>query len=157
MGGYHFVYALYRQDMKHEMKAWLSDHKNAALGDRFCFTVFNDAVSDPSFSWEEEGEEFSYHGEMYDVVSLHYENDKLIINALKDGKETQIDQQLSALNHKRNEDKSRILLKLFPVFICDVSKEDNVSSFGVRTYSAPRSQDIFLLHNEILTPPPRTA
>jgi len=69
-GGYQLIYCLYQQEMKTEMKAFLKQNKSSQFGTRFEFNLQVKQVVDEQFSWEEEGSEFRYRGEMYDVVSL---------------------------------------------------------------------------------------
>jgi hypothetical protein len=118
IGGYHLMYALHKQNIKAEMRQWVSSHKRSELGDRFSFVQNGDTISDPAFEWEETNTEFRYHGELYDVIQIRYDKDKVHIIALKDGKENELDKQLSALDaHRQGKQKAGSVFKFFSVFV----------------------------------------
>ncbi len=105
------------------MRQWLSSHKRSELGDRFSFVQNGNCITDPAFEWEEINSEFRYHGELYDVIQIRYDQNKVHIVALKDGKENELDKQLAALNaHRHGKQKAGSVLKFFSVFVsCEVS------------------------------------
>lgn len=156
MGGYHLIYALYKQGIRHDMRAWLSHHHDATFGNRFSFALSDNTVADPFFSWEETGAEFRYRGELYDVVSIHYGKDRISVCALKDGRENELDQQLSVLDHhKQEKQKTLSVLKFFSVFIA-AGQTAFSGSMAVTVHRMPLGL-YQLLHAspEINTPPPR--
>lgn len=117
IGGYHLVYALYKQGVQHDMREWLLTHRDAKLGDHFSFALKGASVTDPAFEWEEQDREFSYHGALYDVIQLSYEKNSIHITALRDGKENDLARQLQALDHHRQAKDNKAQFKLFPVFL----------------------------------------
>ncbi|MES2004152.1 MAG: hypothetical protein V4450_06490 [Bacteroidota bacterium] len=156
IGGYHLIYALYKQSVKTETRIWLSDHTDALLGEQFSFTQNGNAINDPYFEWEEVNTEFRYHGELYDVVRIHYNKGQVDISALKDGKENELNKQLSALDiHKQDKQKTFSVLKFFSVF---VSCESNgvllpENSSGRKMPAA--IAELACLTPQIASPPPR--
>jgi hypothetical protein len=101
IGGYYLIYSLYQQELKTEMKVFLKQNKSSQFGTKFEFPINNGQVADAKFSWEEEGAEFRYQHELYDVVSLEQKEGKLIIVCIKDNDENQLEKQLNEI-HKTN-------------------------------------------------------
>lgn len=156
MGGYHLVYALYRQELKNEMRAWLSVHDNEPIGDNFYFSLNGKNITDDAFTWEEHDHEFSYHGELYDVVTIHYTENGVTIHALKDGRENELAKQLAGLDHTKQEKNShKALLKFFPVCILPLLTEEAPAERALSLYNRTITPAAVFLPASILTPPPR--
>jgi beta-xylosidase len=156
MGGYHLPYAVYQAECRQEMKAYLTTHSDAALGTRFSFIRTGSSIADPAFSWEEEGEEFLYNGALYDVVTIRHTADSVIIHAICDDKENQLEQQLAAVRAAGGlQHKNPHAIKAFPVFIAPTALQIQPQVILLQAkhiYSHTDCTDIKLaLH----TPPPR--
>ena len=118
MGGYHLVYAAYQMGIKQEMKAYLKKHKDISYGSYFQFKLDKQRVQDASFEWQEENEEFRYHGEYYDIVSMQRNSDSIQICALKDGRENDLEKKIMAIPSQpdRGQSASISFVKHFPAF-----------------------------------------
>lgn len=156
MGGYHLVYSLHKQELKNEMRAWLSVHAGVQIGDRFHFVLDKQNISDPFFTWEEQDHEFSYQGELYDVVTITYEKNSVTITALKDGRENELESQLAKLNSStQGKNTQKALVKFFPVYIHDTDQsltipESNLLSCSTGLYDGPADPLL-----AVIAPPPR--
>jgi hypothetical protein len=101
------------------MKAYLNENKNSIFGNRFEFHLTENKIADPNFSWEEEGEEFRYKQELYDVVSIENKGGDLIIRCLKDNDENTLEKQVNEIHSldKNNSSKpTHNSVKTFSVF-----------------------------------------
>jgi len=101
------------------MKAFLKENKNSKFGNKFEFTLSANQIADTNFSWEEEGEEFRYKHELYDVVSVENKAGKLIIRCLKDDDENTLENQLNEIHSLNKNNPSKTThngLKIFSVF-----------------------------------------
>jgi hypothetical protein len=138
------------------MRQWLSTHKRSELGDRFSFVQSGNNITDPAFEWEETNSEFRYHGELYDVIQIRYDKDKVHIIALKDGKENELDKQLSALDaHRQGKQRTGSVFKFFSVFVsCEGNRlifPENASQDKIPAGIAQLAS----LTTSIALPPPR--
>ena len=57
--------------------------------DQYQQLVITDPKSDPDFKWLEKGE-FSYHGKLYDLISMDVKGTTIILNCINDKKEEQL-------------------------------------------------------------------
>lgn len=101
MGGYHFIYSLYQQELKTEMKTYLSANRASEFGTIFEFTLNNNKVVDSGFTWEEENVEFRFNQDLYDIVHIEKKEGKLLVTCLKDNDENQLEKQINEI-HKNN-------------------------------------------------------
>lgn len=138
------------------MRQWLSTHKRSELGNRFSFVQNGDHIADPAFKWEETNSEFRYQGELYDVIEISYDKGRVNIIALKDGKENELDKQLSALDaHRQGKQKSGSVFKFFSVFVsCDGNQLFLPENAGENKIAAGVSRLVYQTFS-IALPPPR--
>ena len=156
MGGYHLVYSLHKQELKNEMRAWLSAHAGAEVGDRFHFQLDKQNISNPSFTWEEQDQEFSYHGELYDVVTITYEKNSVTITALKDGRENELESQLAKLNRStQGKNQQKALVKFFPVYIHDTNSSIAITERALLTSHTALCDEPVCPSLAVIAPPPR--
>jgi hypothetical protein len=83
--GYHIIFYLRQQEIKAEMRAAIRLQTYSEHETDFSFSV-NDKHSMDQLDWEGD-DEFSFNGEMYDVIEKRVENGKLIIRAIADKRE----------------------------------------------------------------------
>lgn len=139
------------------MKAYLKENKSSAFGNRFEFTLTANQVTDPQFSWEEEGEEFRYNQELYDVVSIEKKEGKIIITCLKDNDENTLEKQLNEIHNlsKNNSSKpTHIGVKIFSLFYL---QQNNINELleNHNLISMPLFSSVLITRFvEILQPPP---
>jgi hypothetical protein len=116
-------------------------------------------VNDPAFEWEETNEEFSYHGELYDVVSIKKTKDSIRICALKDDRENDLEKQIAGIRHsKQDKDANPVLslMKFFSVF------EQTTNGIVFLSHNMPvlycvSANPVYVSCNtEIHSPPPRS-
>lgn len=139
------------------MKAYLKQNKSPQFGTRFEFALNNDQVTDSKFSWEEEGAEFRYQHELYDVVSLEKKEDKLIIVCLKDNDENQLEKQLNEIHkaNKTNTSKSiHSTSKIFSPFCFQNSSLFKISAHCIDAHLFFYSASLLTQIIETLQPPP---
>jgi hypothetical protein len=87
--GYLLFFIFQQVAMKEEMRAYIKDHPGEQ-GAVFSFVLEKGKVTDAAFEWEEEGYEFSYHGQMFDVLNAEEANGKLLLHAINDKQEEQL-------------------------------------------------------------------
>jgi hypothetical protein len=140
------------------MKAYLKENKSSTFGNKFEFTVSANQVSDANFSWEEENEEFRYQHELYDVVSIEKNNDKLVIMCLKDNDENQLENQLKEIHRINNTGSSKTpqnIFKFFSVFYLEKQPKLYFSE-KLKKQAIPYFQsNISFSFFDIELPPPR--
>jgi hypothetical protein len=101
------------------MKAYLKEHHSSEFGSRLVFTLDQNKITDPNFTWEVENEEFRYRQDLYDVISVEKKAGKLEIVCLKDANENQLESQLNEihkLNMNNSSKSSYSTIKFFSVF-----------------------------------------
>ena len=80
-----------RQSARREMQAIIRSRGSRLEGVvDLTFRTLHGRVSATSFHWEEEDEEFSYQGVLYDVVSADRDGERVILHCVKDGREERI-------------------------------------------------------------------
>ncbi|MBU3743718.1 MAG: hypothetical protein FGM61_04110 [Sediminibacterium sp.] len=100
------------------------------LGETFVFSVSETGITDPEFSWEEVGSEFLYKGNWYDVISMRHEQKNCIIQAVKDGEDTQLAAAWNSLHHNPNSTSpihNGTLAKFFAAFDPQVSAVETIA------------------------------
>lgn len=158
MGGYHLVYAIYQAGIKQEIRNTHKTHTNTPYGSCLSFKLQQGTVTDSKFEWEETNQEFTYNGELYDVVTVEYKADSIRICALKDVRENKLNNQLAEIhtNKQGSHPSSAVsVLKYFSVFTINATEATLFYPVAVKQYtSLPYTGFQSGLH-EIQTPPPR--
>lgn len=157
-GGYHLAYYIYQFGLKSEMKSYILDHKDAGLGEKIFIATVNGKILDSQFQWEEEGEEFTYNGALYDVVSISSNTQGLNIICLKDRAENKLEAQMIYIKSKEQSSRKNASLSQFKFQpFCQSDYKKFVSKFKIK--DAINAPFIALkLPNrvtDILLPPPR--
>lgn len=140
------------------MKAYLKQNKSSQFGTRFEFAINNDHVIDSKFSWEEEGAEFRYQQELYDVVSLEKKEGKLILVCLKDNDENQLEKQLSEIhkgNKPSNSKAAQNSIKFFSVFYLEKLNNHFLPGTDKKAIIAFNDSKTMSIYFSIPLPPPR--
>ncbi|MEI8110829.1 MAG: hypothetical protein WCH59_07525 [Chitinophagia bacterium] len=100
------------------------------IGEIFVFSGSATAITDSEFSWEEEGSEFLYKGDWYDVISIHQQQQHCIIQAVKDGEDTQLAATWNSLHNNASSSSplhNGTLAKFFAAFDPQVQIIESVS------------------------------
>ena len=140
------------------MRAYLQTHNDTRYGTYLVFPLVKNEVNDSAFEWEEINEEFSYHGEMYDVVSINNTQDSIRICALKDDRENKLDEQMETIRHSPKGTHANPVLSLIKFF----SAFDRVNTgivfltHTIPVHYAVNPNPVYLSYStEIHSPPPR--
>ncbi|SRR6266508_3149158 len=137
------------------MKKILLNQPKSEDENYFVFSL-NDKKAIEQLEWEGD-DEFSLHGEMYDVIEKKLENNKLIIRCLSDTKETALIRKYQKINNEANaKTKSGLLVKLVSssylattntiILIRNIFVSEPVS-FQLQIISSPV--------DDVITPPPQ--
>ncbi len=140
------------------MRAYLETHDDTRYGTYLHFPVVKNEVSDPAFTWEETNEEFSYQGELYDVVSIKRSKDSIRICALKDDRENDLEKQVAGIRHsKQDRDTNPVisLMKFFSAFDQTTNGIVFLSHNSPVVYFSVANPVYVSCHTEIHSPPPR--
>ena len=119
-GGLGWMRAFTHFQIKNNIRSAIQAGKSVAAGQTFYFACNGDHVTQSDFLWEEEGEEFLYKGNWYDVLSLRKEAGQLVIQAIKDGDDTQLAAVWNLLSTKKSESSpihNGTLAKFFAAFV----------------------------------------
>jgi hypothetical protein len=84
--GHHLIFHFRQEEIKAEMREAIRMQSYSEHETDFAFSV-NDMRLMDQFDWEGD-DEFSFNGEMYDVIEKKTENGKLIIRSIADERET---------------------------------------------------------------------
>ncbi len=140
------------------MRAYLQTHEDTRYVTYLSFPLVQNEIKDPAFQWEETGKEFSYQGEMYDVISVKTSNDSFHICAIKDDRENELEKQIASIRHTKNDSGSNpvfSLLKFFSAFdIADTAIVFPVTKCFTDHIAKPYD-DLISSGTEIHSPPPR--
>lgn len=110
-----------RQSARREMQAIIRSRGSRLEGVvDLTFRTLNGHVSATSFHWEEEDEEFSYQGVLYDVVSADRDGERVIFHCMEDGREERVlrnarDLAAGPYGERSPVGRARLLVK----FICE--------------------------------------
>ena len=108
--GYHIIFYLRQEEIKSEMRAAIRLQSYSEHETDFAFSV-NDRHSMDQLDWEGD-DEFSFKGEMYDVIEKKIEDGKLIIRSIADKRETALLNTLRG-HWNQNEKSNKVADELF--------------------------------------------
>lgn len=101
MSGYYLVYKYQRRQVRLEMKAFLRKKETGSNVqiEKFTFKLSQGKVVAEQFEWMND-HEFSYKGEMYDIVNSDTVNDSLRVECVNDETETLLVKKFESLFKK---------------------------------------------------------
>lgn len=140
------------------MRAYLQTHDDTRYGTYLNFPIVKNEVSDPSFDWEETDAEFSYQGELYDVVSIKKTKDSIRICALKDDRENDLEKQIAGIRHSKQDKDANPVLSLMKFFSAFEQTQNNIIFLFHNlstTYCVSDNPVYVSCNTEIHSPPPR--
>jgi hypothetical protein len=148
--GSYIMYVISARQLKQEVKAYINTHPGVA-DVVFTFDLDNGKVTDNSFYWEDDGEEFSYKGSMYDVVSLRQEGGKLFLKCIDDKREKELKSSMAKMN-RNNKNKTNFSFSPFS----DKTERFLVKSpaAGLVLYNLAKDENIKCLQLPLFIPPP---
>lgn len=140
------------------MKTYLLQNPNTTEATQLSFAYEDEKVNNSDFYWEEEGEEFVYNGEKYDVINTSVHNQLITFVCIKDKNENALEKKLAALQKAGNPQKSsnnRFIKFVSQVFILNTHLDNNESCY----YQTQTKNNFYLLQlpenfSNVLTPPP---
>ena len=122
--GYYFIMHHEQQEQKEYIKELLQ--KN--LADEV-MTIIDFTANKEKIYWEEEGKEFFYEGEMYDLVKTKNENEKIFFYCINDTKEKELINNYNTVtkNNSSKDKKAKINFDtssspFFLLELCDLLK-----------------------------------
>jgi len=78
-----------KQQIKQQVRLYIQHHPEN-IGTTFSFEMLNGKVANRDLCWIEKDKEFTLNGEMYDVISMSTENNKLTVHAINDKAEKKL-------------------------------------------------------------------
>jgi hypothetical protein len=108
--GYHIIFYLQQQEIKAEMREAIRMQIYNEDETDFVF-LLNDKQSMKQLDWEGD-DEFSFNGEMYDVIEKKTENGKLVIRSIADKQETALLNKVKD-HWNQNEKSNKVADELF--------------------------------------------
>ena len=123
--------------------------------ERFVFSL-NDKEILQKLKWESDNE-FSFNGEMYDIIGKKTENGKVVIRCIGDKKETALVDKLKD-NWRENERCNKIVNELFQLlqtlFHNEESEENTIKESTTNNFRFPLER-LLCQVKKIPTPPPQ--
>ena len=137
------------------MKKMLLAQTNSEDENDFVFSL-DDKKTLKQLEWEGD-DEFSLNGEMYDVIEMKIENNKLIVRCLNDKKETALLNKLKD-NWRENERSNKIVNELFQLLqaLFYHSKSEGLAFIETtrNNFDSPSEQLSYQI-KKVPTPPPQ--
>jgi len=153
--GYHIIFYLRQEGIKAEIRAAISMQTYSEDETDFVF-LLNDKQSMKQLNWEGD-DEFSFNGEMYDVIEKKMEDGKLIIRSIADRQETALLNKVKD-HWNQNEKSNKVADELFQLLqsLFHSSKAEELvlikpSVNRISFISVPLPSQV----KKIPTPPPR--
>jgi hypothetical protein len=149
--GYHFIYSvkliMIRKEQKWKMLSSINEKDLEKI-------EFN-----PSIQWKEEGREFYYNGQLYDVVKKKQATDRIIYYVINDRIEEELLSRLAHTAKKQSQNQSdrKIALQIFQQ-VCILNEDITDHDLYLKDSDTPfpYSQDMQgEKHCKILVPPPQ--
>jgi hypothetical protein len=147
-------YYLYFKHLQHKIKEEIKHEIKNKLSDNELSVVIISSENKKQISWKEKDKEFSYNGEMYDIVKTKTLNNKTYYYCIKDTKEKNLIANYTRHNRRRN----KTLLKLRKVLSNKYFPEKfiiNTKTNNADIYFTDYQQNYTSVYLETLSPPPK--
>ena len=102
-GGYQLIGTCFQLSLHSEMKAYLKQNLNNKYNTVFTFQSQNQIITDPGLVWEEENEEFLFKGNLYDVVSIEYNDSCATLYCIDDRAESNLLSKTGEIRKRQNQ------------------------------------------------------
>jgi hypothetical protein len=147
--GYYLWFSYAKNNIQKEIRQEI--RKGLAEKD---LTVISVPLDDESgIRWLKAGKEFTYHGEMFDVVKIKTDKDKKYFYCINDAKEKKLLADFS--NHNEPDSKTRKLLSFFQyIYILQAESFFNILETSNHDYCI-NSFAIVSTIKEVTSPPPK--
>lgn len=154
------MYQVNRSLIRREVRTFLLHHRDRYRQTLFCFALERGVAGAPGLEWEDE-REFSYCGEMYDVIEREVRGDSMLIRCIADREETKLvanfHKIIDGISDRRSQApvQSGLAQLLLTLFFQEPEIATNISTTlkGVKQpgYNAALSSRA----RDVLTPPPQ--
>ena len=155
IGGYYVPFLVIRFAIREKMDEQIKENNSSQ--NELTKLIFNRTDNSNQLVWTKDGKEFSYKDEMYDVVKIKHEKDKIIYFCIKDKAENNLLESFVSLikknfgNDKKNRfDFSKELSKY------DLTVKNNLINVQLLNTLHPSIVSFYQnLHMRINVPPPK--
>jgi len=139
------------------MKAFIAANPETEIASKFCFSLRAINSHEISFEWKENGEEFTYKNNLYDVIKSTTKNDSIYIVAINDNEENKLIDSYIKIVNKQNNSKSntQTLLKFFTTIFILEDVPFNIFTATKVKHSYCYQSSFSNWVNTINTPPPQ--
>jgi hypothetical protein len=157
--GSFFIYKSFLSSYKSDMRTYIKTHKKNLTTSVISILPSELYVNTKTITWEDNNKEIIYEGNLYDVISISSENQKMLITITSDQAEEDIQKQFAAaydFNTQSSGNPLKLLKQFLGLkFLSDTFFDFNPfdSLFSSQNYSiyAAHFKAVFL---SIETPPP---
>lgn len=146
--GYHLVFRVQLLSIKSEMKAFLRSQENHKDVIELSFTH----EESKKLEWEDEAE-FSYKGEMYDVIEKQTKGNRILLRCIADTKETALLQEYQK-NNNRNSSNTFIAQLITAQFILPANDSIKKPERIIKRYFSECTYSLLTTDSIVLSPPP---
>lgn len=158
LGGYQLVAMGYRWELKASMKTWLRTHRESSYHTVFSFASSDGQISDPELHWEETGKEFSYRGNLYDIVSIELRGSRATVYCVNDHAEKKLLTIISGMHERQQKSsagaKTVIQKLLLSVFELQQNTVNTATAALAREILPQQMNKPVNRVRDILSPPP---
>lgn len=160
-GGYQLIFSCYQMSLKAEIKAYLLQNPHSKFNTVFTFSANNGKICDAKMQWEENGKEFWFNGNLYDIVLIEYFPSSAKVYCINDKAESKLITQSVEILQKQNQKSSGSMAQFQKLLTStfEISTNTIISNFFPSRKTAYLTNDTFLLSNstEIQKPPPKSS
>ena len=148
--GHYFVMQMvqngHKLSMKQKVHSKLHDNELEVI----TYTGFEKQIH-----WEEEGDEFFFQGEMYDLVRLGYENGKTLLYCINDKKEKELAGDYKDATHQNSGKKAKTSTNQITLFFDRTELITLDAVTGEATYHDVTNFSLPFVVLPLIAPPPR--
>ena len=156
--GYHFLFYLAQWEIKSSVQKKIRSQLKPGDTEQFLFDL-TEKKSSESPEWASENE-FSFKGEMYDVLEKRLVKGEIYVQCISDKKETELIKKYQDISRNdwggSSKKKTILLLKLInSVYTITCSSGYNKMIHSGQHGWSPHKYPLTITSAEVLTPPPR--
>ena len=161
-GGYLLLYLYQKAEIRQDIRTLLQS--GSAITEtavtRFHFTGIDMGPGNThGFEWEEEGKEFRYAGQLYDVISLYYTKAGISLTCISDSRETSLENAIACMpvpSGKNSSARHQLLLQLVSSCFTIQPQPPSCNSLQkAAVYGGHYQHGFSIAYTDILTPPPK--
>jgi hypothetical protein len=159
--GYNLIFYFRQKEVKAEMKEILHSSLVNKYADQLVFSL-EDKTSIDGLEWKG-SDEFSWKGEMYDLVESKTKNGKLVIRCINDKNETKLQKDYEKMQKDDFKGKSsrntatEILKFVNSIYVCEIVNIPVLNIISKEKYFCTTGDNLRSFATDVLTPPPQLA